>query len=198
MFRDARLRAPQRYGCDFFKADSAGQQLPNPFPDEITNSMFYGYGAEVPAVADGVVAHVTDGIPENVPQAKGPIKMSVPLTNETGSGNWISLRVGSAYVFYAHLQPGSITVREGQRVRRGQVIGRLGNSGNSVGPHLHFHVGDSNSLNGSEPVPHVFDSFLFGGRGEASSKALRRTLQLPLEDAMVDFGGGRQPPRVRP
>ncbi len=106
-------------------------------------------------------------------------------------GNWISLRVGSAYVFYAHLQPGSILVREGQRVRRGQVLGRLGNSGNSVGPHLHFHVGDDNSLNGSEPVPFVFDSFLFGGREKVSSRPVHRTLEVPLADSMLDFTVGQ-------
>lgn len=43
------------------------------------------------------------------------------------------------HAFYGHLLPGSLRVKPGDRVRRGQVIGRLGNSGNSTGPHLHFH-----------------------------------------------------------
>jgi murein DD-endopeptidase MepM/ murein hydrolase activator NlpD len=66
--------------------------------------MFYGYGAEVIAVADGVVTHVTDGIPDNVPQSDGSTRLAVPFSNATVSGNWISLRIAdSVYAFYAHL-----------------------------------------------------------------------------------------------
>jgi hypothetical protein len=49
-FRDSWMRVPQRFGCDFKKVDAQGNSLPNPFPDTITNAMFYGYGAEVLAV----------------------------------------------------------------------------------------------------------------------------------------------------
>lgn len=180
--RGGKVRIPQRFGIDFRKVDEGGNVLPSPFPDDITNRMFYGYGAEVLAVADGRVAFVKDGIPENVPQASGEIKPAAPLTRETVSGNWVSIDLGrSRFAFYAHLQPGSIRVKTGDRVRRGQVIGLLGNSGNSVGPHLHFHVGDANSLNGSEGVPFVFDSFDAGGQ------ARRRVLEIPLNNSVVRF-----------
>lgn len=53
----------------------------------------------------------------------------------------VSLDLGHGLrAFYAHLQPGSVRVKTGELVKRGQVLGRLGNSGNSAGPHLHFHV----------------------------------------------------------
>lgn len=189
MFEDARLRVPQRYGCDFARVDSGGNTLPNPFPDTINSEMFYGYGAQVLAVADGIITHLTDSIPENIPQADGSIRMPVPFTNKTVSGNWVSLRIGqNAYAFYAHLQPGSVRVRLGQRVKRGQVLGLLGTSGNAVGPHLHFHVGDSNSLNGSESVPFVFDTFTFVGRGyPLPGQGTRRRMELPLADAIIRF-----------
>jgi hypothetical protein len=189
-FRDSWLRVPQRFGCDFSKLDAGGNVLPSPFPDEINNAMFYGYGAEVLAVADGVISFVHDGIPENVPRADGKIVMPVPLTNVTVSGNWVALDIsGGRYAFYAHLQPGSIRVKVGQRVKRGAVIGLLGNSGNSVGPHLHFHLGDANSLNGSEGQPYVFERFVFLGRGrpEAARPGEDRRKALPLERAVLAF-----------
>lgn len=189
-FRDSWLRAPQRFGCDFSKVDAQGDVLPSPFPDEIDNAMFYGYGAEVLAVADGVISYVQDGVPDNVPRADGQIVTPVPLTNATGSGNWVALDIrGGRYAFYAHLQPGSIRVRVGQRVRRGEVIGLLGNSGNSVGPHLHFHVGDGNTLNGSEGQPYVFEFFVFLGRGRPETARLgnERRNALPLDGAVLAF-----------
>lgn len=190
-FRAAQMRVPQRFGCDLFKTDSAGSILPNPFPDTISNGMFYGYGEELIAVADGTIAHVKDGIPENVPQANGSVIMPVLLTNETGSGNWVSLRLApGVYAFYAHLQPGSIRVRTGQRVRRGQVIGLLGNSGNSTGPHLHFHIGNANSLNGSDAVPHVYRSFMWWNPLASNASAhtpQRRSRQLLGPSGLVRF-----------
>jgi hypothetical protein len=188
-FRDSWLRVPQRFGCDFKKVDAEGNSLPNPFPDEITNAMFYGYGAEVLAVADGVVATVVDGIPDNVPRADGRTEMPVPFTNATGSGNWVALDIGNGrYAFYAHLQPGSIRVRVGDRVRAGAILGLLGNSGNSVGPHLHFHVGDANSLNGSEGQPYVFAHFTLLGRKKRSpGSGEERRNALPLENTVMAF-----------
>lgn len=181
-FREGKVRNPQRFAIDFNKVDADGNILPNPFPNEITNKMFYSYGAEVLAVADGVVAFVKDGIPENVPQASGETKPAVPTTRETVSGNWISIDLGkNRYAFFAHLQPGSIRVKVGDRVRKGQVIGLLGNSGNSVSPHLHFHIGDANSLNGSEGLPFVFDSFDLNGQTQ------RRILEMPINNNVVRF-----------
>jgi murein DD-endopeptidase len=187
---DSRLRVPQRFGCDFNRVDSAGSILPNPFPDEITNEMFYGYGADVLAVADGVIVSVQDGIPENVPQADGRVIMPVPFTNQTVAGNWLALDLGGGrYAFYAHFIPGSIRVRAGQRVRRGTVLGRLGNSGNSVGPHLHFHVGDTPSLNGTEGQPYVFArySVLGHGRPNPDEPPSEQRMSVPLDGAVLSF-----------
>lgn len=189
-FRDSRLRVPQRFGCDFSRVDSGGNVLPSPFPNEITNEMFYGYAAEVLAVADGVVVFARDGIPDNVPRADGRTVMAVPLTNETVSGNWVALDIGGGrYAFYAHFIPGSVRVRAGQRVRRGEVLGRLGNSGNSVGPHLHFHVGDAPSLNGGEGQPYVFSRYQILGRGKpaAGQAPSEQRSTLPLEGAVLSF-----------
>lgn len=185
--RGGNVRIAQRFGCDFNKVDAQGNTLPNPFPNEITNKMFYGYGAEVLAVASGKVVFVKDGIPENVPQASGEIKPAVPLTRETNAGNWIAIDLGNnRYAFYAHLQPNSIRVKAGDKVRKGQVIGLLGNSGNAVGPHLHFHIGDQYSinggdLNGNEGQPFIFDSF------DVIGQTRRHILEMPLNNDVVRF-----------
>lgn len=183
--RGGRVRIAQRFGCDFQKVDKEDNILPNPFPNEITNKMFYGYGAEVLAVANGNVVFVKDGIPENVPQATGEIKPAVPLTRETNAGDWIAIDLGNNhYAFYAHLQPNSIRVKVGDKVRKGQVIGLLGNSGNAVGPHLHFHIGDEyringGDFNGNEGLPFVFDSF---GAGR-----LKHRLEMPINNTVMQF-----------
>jgi len=163
--RAGNLLSPQRYAFDFSKVDSAGNVLPSPFPNEITSSMFYGYGHEVLAVADGKIVFMQDSIPENIPQAKGEIKHATELNRKTYPGNWICLEIKKdVYAFYAHLQPGRIKVKVGDHVKKGQVIAYLGNSGNAAGPHLHFQVSDrfdmdGGDLNGNEGLPFVFDEF---------------------------------------
>lgn len=193
-FRDARLRVPQRFGCDFSKLDPLGHALPMPthvLPDVLTVDLFYAYGAEVLAVADGRVVVAYDDVPESVPQADGSTVSPVPMTNATNAGNWVGLDIGGGrYAFYAHLQRGSLRVKVGDRVRMGEVIGTLGNTGNSAGPHLHFHVGNGPSLNGSDGVPYVFRNYLFHGylkqRSPEGQKIERR---VPLQDTLMTFPG---------
>lgn len=160
------------------------------------NANWYCYGAEVLAVADGVVASIKDGIAENVPMS--PTR-AVPITLDTIGGNFVILAIGhGAFAFCAHLQPGSLRIKPGERVRRGQVLGLLGNSGNSDAPHLHFHVSDDNSLE-SEGLPYVLDSFEFLGTADvdeafkdgwtprAAIKPQKRVREIPAENAAVRF-----------
>jgi murein DD-endopeptidase MepM/ murein hydrolase activator NlpD len=63
------------------------------------------------------------------------------------------------YALYAHLRAGSITVKPGDRVKRGQSIARVGNSGNTLAPHLHFHVMDTPSPLASNGLPYAIDAF---------------------------------------
>ncbi|HKB15671.1 MAG TPA: M23 family metallopeptidase, partial [Planctomycetota bacterium] len=189
---EGRARIPERFAIDFQQIDDRGDLLLSPFPDEISNDLFYGYGEEVLAVTDSAVASVLDGVPENTPQASGEIKFARPISRDTNAGNQVVLDLGEGrYAFYAHLQPGSLRVRTGDRVRRGQVLGLVGNSGNSVGPHLHFHVGDRASLNGCEGLPFVFDSFDVVGQWPdhfkptpASVEPRRHEGEIPVKDAV--------------
>jgi murein DD-endopeptidase MepM/ murein hydrolase activator NlpD len=157
----------------------------------LKNENYRCYGAEALAVADGVVAAIKDGIPQNVPGANS---RAVPITLETVGGNYVILDLGKGrFGFYAHLQPGSLRVKPGDRVRRGQVLGLVGNSGNSTEPHLHFHVSDGNSPLASEGLPYVFESFEQQGQGwgwKSSGSAqppTKRPLEIPLQNAVVRF-----------
>ena len=62
-------------------------------------------------------------------------------------------------MFYEHLKPKSVRVKPGQKVKKGEVIAQIGFTGQSMGPHLHFHVADRNSPLGAEGIPFVFENF---------------------------------------
>jgi hypothetical protein len=127
----------QRFAADIMKLDDAGCAIPEG-ASFTENTRFFGYGQDVLAVADARVARVLEGVPENVPGAES---RAVPINVTTVTGNAVWLDLGeNRFAFYAHLRPGSIRVHEGDVVHRGDVLGSLGNSGNSTAPHLHFHV----------------------------------------------------------
>ena len=132
-------------------------------------------------------------------------KRAVPITLDTLGGNLVVLDIGSRrYATYAHLIPRSVRVSVGAKVRRGQVLGRLGNSGNSDAPHLHFHITDGQSSFGSEGVPYAFESMQFRGSAGSldaliadqpwipQSSPVVRTREIPLDKAVIRF------PEVRP
>jgi murein DD-endopeptidase MepM/ murein hydrolase activator NlpD len=147
---EGRGRIAQRFAIDWVRLNPNGQTFSG---DARENKSYRAYGAEALAVADAVVAATKDGIPENIP---GPTSRAVPITLETVGGNHVVLDLGGGrFAFYAHLQPGSLRVKTGDRVTRGQVIGLVGNSGNSTEPHLHFHVSDGVSPLGSEGLPYA-------------------------------------------
>ena len=187
------MRIPERFAIDWMKLADDGKPWHD---DPKINANWYSYGVEVLAVADGVVTSIKDGIAENVPLS--PTR-AVPITADTIGGNNLILALGNdAFAYYAHLQPGSLRVKTGDRVRPGQVLGLLGNSGNSDAPHLHFHISDSSSL-GSEGLPYAFDSFEFlgavgvdrvfqaGWKVPVGSKPLKRVREIPAENAAVRF-----------
>jgi hypothetical protein len=102
--------------------------------DPQRSASWHGFGEPVLAPADGTVVGVLDGRPDEPVGAIG---------QTPGQGNHVVLEIGDGrYAVLAHLQQGSVRVGEGERVRRGQHIGAIGDSGNSLAPHLHFQVQD--------------------------------------------------------
>ncbi|GAB3798764.1 M23 family metallopeptidase [Humibacter antri] len=132
-----------------------------------TNEQFYGFGAPVLAVADGTVVATQDGIAESV-----PFTSSAPETKEGFGGNSIMLKVGNGvYAFYGHLQTGSIAVHVGEKVKAGQVLGKLGNTGPSQGPHLHFGLLDSTDAFTGTSLPFVITKATLTGTVDFASSA---------------------------
>jgi Peptidase family M23 len=178
----------QRFAIDYVKLDSAGRTFAG---DRAKNENYYAHGVEALAVDSGVVAATKDGIPENLP---GLTSRAVPITLETVGGNFVIVDVGRGrYAFYAHLQPGSLRVRPGDRVRRGQVLGLVGNTGNSTEPHLHFHLSDAPSPLGSEGIPYALEAFELMGRCNRLFAECKRTApetrrrEIPMGFMIVGF-----------
>ena len=178
----------QRFAIDWVKLDTNNKTYSG---DSLRNSSYYAYGTDALAVSDGIVTEVKDSIPENVP---GLNSRAVPITLETVGGNHVIVDIGKGrYAFYAHLQPGSIRVKVGSRVKRGQLLGMVGNSGNSTEPHLHFHVSDASSPLGSEGIPYVFESLTVVGHCQGftgqcpRSAAVVRHREMPLANELVRF-----------
>ena len=180
----------QRYAIDWVQINANNKTYHG---DPKDNGSYYCFGAEAHAVADATVVEVKDGIPENVPNQQP----SVPITLETIAGNHVNLDLGGGvYAMYAHFQPGSIRVKVGDKVTPGQVLGLVGNTGNSSEPHLHFQLMNANSPLDSEGLPYALPSYQYDGKmaGEgnqvkvdkAGAPAMRHG-DIPREDELVDF-----------
>ncbi len=151
---------------------------------------YYSYGKAVLAVADGRVVTARDGLPENIPGHGDAFHPAVPITLETVAGNTITLDLGGGqFAYYMHLQPGSLRVKAGDRVRRGQVLARVGASGDAREPHLHFEVTTSSKLLAGEGVPYLIDRY--SSKSTTDGPAELHTHELPLDKSVVTFGEDR-------
>jgi hypothetical protein len=188
------IYAAQRFAIDFVQLDAAGRTVEGPV--EALTSYPY-FGDSIYAVADGIVVRTQNDLPERTPP-----NLPTDTTIENVDGNYVVLDIGDGqFAFYAHMQTGSVRVNVGDTVRRGQVLGLLGNTGNTTGPHLHFHVMDGPSPLGSNGLPYVFRSFGSEGTSTTSpddvadggqaviSPALAGQFEarLPLENQVVSF-----------
>ncbi|MDI1289566.1 MAG: M23 family metallopeptidase [bacterium] len=153
---NGRLSLAQRLAIDWEQVGRDGRLWSGLVSD--LNS-YVIYGKDVFAGADSTVEAVVDGLPDQVPPDVDEV------TFEHADGNHVILNLGNgAYALYAHLIPGSITVAAGDTVSAGQVLGRVGNSGNSIAPHLHFHVMDGPNPLSSSGVPYALTSFDITGQ----------------------------------
>jgi Peptidase family M23 len=188
----------QRFAIDWMRLDNQGRLTDG----GASNDSYAAYGADVLAVADGTVVAVADTLEDQKPGTLPDVKS---MSLETVDGNNVVLDLGGgAFAFYAHLVHKSVTVSVGDHVKRGQVLGKLGNSGNTSAPHLHFHIMGSPSVLGADGLPYVIDSFTLEGEIPAARFAASPTLdgswgenmlqtpsprrdQFPMNCTIIDF-----------
>ena len=153
---NGRVWLAQRYAVDWEQTDASGRIYVGP-REKLESYAIFGQPAL--AVADSVVVSVIDGEPEQTP---GSYPTNIAL--DKADGNCVILDLGNRrYATYAHLQPGSIKVHPGEKVHLGQVIGLVGDTGNSIVPHLHFQVTDGPSSLASNGFPYEIRSFQVTG-----------------------------------
>lgn len=117
------------------------------------------YGQDILAVADGTVVAVVTNL-DNQP----PGKMPDGLPRDEADGNHVILDLGhGVYALYAHMAPDSVLVDVNDQVKKGQVLGKVGNTGNTSAPHLHFQLMDRPSALDANGLPYVFEQFRISG-----------------------------------
>ncbi|MHB8381009.1 MAG: M23 family metallopeptidase [Candidatus Binataceae bacterium] len=145
---------PERYAVDWVKLGPDGNSFHG---DPKDNNNYYAERSQIHAVADGRVVSTLDGIAENVPNSP---TMAVTITLANIAGNSVIEDLGGRrYALYAHMIPGTVRVKPGDQLKDGQVLGLLGNSGNSTEPHLHFQISNSPMPLGGEGLPFLLNSF---------------------------------------
>jgi murein DD-endopeptidase MepM/ murein hydrolase activator NlpD len=183
-----RLNASERYAIDWLRVDPTKNPVVTHRGDGTHNADYLAYDAPLLAVADGTVVSVVSDNAEATPQVITPDQALEQL-----GGNYVIIDIGGGnFAFYAHMVPGSASVKIGDKVTRGQVIGRLGNSGNTTEAHLHFHVTRAPLPLSGDNVPFEIDRFTLAGTldGEhfvPEAKASERTNELPLAWDVIDF-----------
>jgi Peptidase family M23 len=188
------IHVAERFAIDFVQLNDKNMLIAGPME---TLSSYAYFGDEIYSVADGTVVGTADGLKEQVPG-----KLPADATIHMAAGNHVVVEIGEGrFAFYAHMQPGSVRVKVGDKVKTGQVLGLLGNSGNTDTPHLHFHVMDGPSPLVSNGLPYVFTDFTGQGRVtheqplwtggavtvDKDALAGPHKDQLPLADQVVSF-----------
>ncbi|MEO7602346.1 MAG: M23 family metallopeptidase [Sphingomicrobium sp.] len=195
------MQAPERFAIDWVRIDAQKRASEG---DYKKLASWPYYGDSIHSVADGTVVNAYDEAPEQVP---GPKPTGITMDNI--GGNMMVVDIGDgAFAFYAHLQRGSLKAKLGDKVKAGQVLGLLGNTGNSTAPHLHFHLMDGVSPLNANGLPYVFREFtgrgfvpvgdednLDDGRAVRVDNRLsgRHLNQLPMDNQVVDFGPAPKP-----
>ncbi len=130
--------------------------------DASENAADAGYGREILAPAAGTVVYARNDVPTNPHPGEEPgDNWYRPLHDPVMAyaGNCVIVDHGdSEYSVMMHMQVGSVAVKVGDRVATGQVIGRLGNSGDAFGPHLHYQLQSGPQLFRDQPLPFKFQN----------------------------------------
>ena len=164
----------QRYAFDLIRLDSRGSRY---HPAGTLRTLLlgvptrecYGWGEPIHSPLEGVVVAAADGAPERPrihPVRELLLVIKAGLTFRATErdlrrvlGNHVIVRCGDDYAAFAHLATGTVAVEVGQAVRVGDLLGRVGHTGNSTAPHLHFQLMDSPDPLAARGVPCAFREY---------------------------------------
>jgi hypothetical protein len=190
-----RINGAERYAVDWSRFDLSARPIVDlvnqrqatfagPADD---NSSYFTFGQPVLAVADATVVTVVNDLPEAPPRV---VLKGLPVADLGGNRVVLKIRDG-VYAFYAHLKTGSVSVKPGGTVRRGQVIANAGNSGNTTESHLHFHLMDGVEPLTATNLPWEIDAFRYLGQVSPetvdAAETGDRTKELPLINSAETF-----------
>jgi len=177
-------RLGSRYAYDFLQVDWKRKGWPSYSVHWLQYFLFgvslnkcYCWGQEVHAPCDGIIVQAQDGYEERAKAnllsdlfvaiksayAFNPRKDNIQLV----AGNYIIMKCSdNVYAAFVHLQKGSIGISVGQSVKKGDVLGKVGHSGNSFSPHLHFQLMDSSDILTAKGLPCAFEQLEIFNDGE--------------------------------
>jgi hypothetical protein len=143
----------QRFAYDFVIVKNHSRFKVN----ETINENYYCFGEKIFSPGQGIVYEIVNNINDNNPWIRGE-----------GAGNYVIIdHQNGEFSFLAHLKKGSITVKKGDKLKKGQFIGMCGNSGYSLFSHLHYHLQDSPFWDNGEGLPAQFQ-FYYSDKVEIS------------------------------
>jgi Peptidase family M23 len=186
---NGQIQGSERFAIDWIKIDEEGRIFAG---DKTKLESWVGYGAKVLAVAPGLVTASRDDQEDQKPGT-----MPDDLSFAELPGNYVMIALdGGLTAVYAHLKPGSVKVKAGDKVKAGEVIGLLGNTGGSLAPHLHFHIVNGPEGAASDGYPYVLRSFALAGTAETEGlgAALDGKPGFPRRDAMQPEARERELP----
>jgi hypothetical protein len=141
----------QQYAYDFLKVKDGASHDGDP----LLNESYFAFGEDIIAPCYARVVTVIDGVPDNIPRETNPQQLT---------GNTIVLQTDNdEFVLLAHLMKGSIVVQEGQDIRKGEILAKCGNSGNSTEAHLHISLHNAADMEDSIGAKLYFDRIEVNG-----------------------------------
>lgn len=136
----------QKNAFDFIITNEHGKSYKT---NGLANEDYFAFNKELIAPCDGEIIYTVDGVKDNIPGELNPF---------FNSGNTVMLKTeNNEFIFFAHFKQNSIKVKQGQKIKKGEVLGLCGNSGSSSEPHLHFHIQNVENINIATGVKCYFE-----------------------------------------
>ena len=146
-----------RYGSDLVIVDEHGRMYHD---DPYDKRHYYSYGAPIYAPGAGKIVSMANNVPDNEFQDKHITSPELPAGADPNLGNYVLIDHGKGeFSIFPHMMPGSVKVKAGQNVRQGEIIGRVGFSGDAIFPHVHYSLLAGPDIYHDEAVPAYFTRF---------------------------------------